>query len=92
MSFIDIKNLVFEYFRRDEEGNVDEMIEAISDVSLEVERGDFVVVLGKNGSGKSTLAKQINALLTPSEGQVIVDGMDTEDEELRLNIRKTAGP
>ena len=91
MGFIDIKNLVFEYFRRDEEGNVDEMVEALSDVSLDVEQGEFVAILGRNGSGKSTLAKQINALLTPSDGQVIVDGMNTEDEELRLNIRRTAG-
>ena len=91
MAFIDIKNLVFEYFRRDEEGNVDEMVEALSDISLDVEQGDFVAIVGENGSGKSTLAKQINALLTPSEGEVIVDGMDTEDEELRLSIRKTAG-
>ena len=90
MSFIDIRNLVFEYFRRDEDGNVDEMVEALSDVSLEIEQGDFIAILGRNGSGKSTLAKQINALLTPSEGEVFVDGMDTEDEELRLDIRKTA--
>lgn len=91
MSFIDIRNLVFEYFRRDEDGNVDEMVEALSDVSLEIEQGDFIAILGRNGSGKSTLAKQINALLTPSEGEVFVDGMDTEDEELRLDIRKTVG-
>ena len=91
MSFIDIKNLVFEYFRRDEEGNVEEMVEALSDISMEIERGDFIAVIGENGSGKSTLAKQINALLTPSEGEVIVDGMDTGEEELRLSIRKTAG-
>lgn len=91
MGFIDIKNLIFEYFRRDEEGNVEEMVEALSDISLDVEQGEFVAILGRNGSGKSTLAKQINALLTPSEGQVIVDGMDTENEELRLDIRRTAG-
>lgn len=91
MSLIDIRNLVFEYFRRDDEGNVEEMVEALSDVSMEIEQGDFVAVLGRNGSGKSTLAKQINALLTPSEGTVIVDGMDTEDEALKLDIRKTAG-
>ena len=91
MGFIDIKNLVFEYFRRDEEGNVEEMVEALSDISLDVEQGEFVAILGRNGSGKSTLAKHINALLTPSEGEVIVDGMDTTDEQLRLNIRKTAG-
>ena len=91
MKLIDIKKLTFEYFRRDEEGNVEEMVEALSDVSLEVEQGDFVAILGRNGSGKSTLAKQINALLLPSEGEVIVDGMDTENEEMRLDIRKSAG-
>ena len=88
MGFIDIKNLVFEYFRRDDEGNVDEMVEALSDVSMDVEEGEFIAIVGENGSGKSTLARHINALLTPSEGEVIVDGMDTADEELRLNIRK----
>ena len=91
MSFIDIKNVIFEYFRRDEDGDVEEMVEALSDVSISVEQGEFVAILGENGSGKSTLAKHINALITPVEGEVIVDGMDTEDEELRLNIRKTAG-
>lgn len=91
MGFIEIKNLVFEYFRRDDEGNVEEMVEAISDISFDVEQGDFIAIVGKNGSGKSTLAKQINALLTPSEGTVIVDGIDTKDEELRLAVRKTAG-
>lgn len=91
MKFLDIKNLTFEYFRRDAEGNVDEMIEALQDVSLNVKTGEFIAILGENGSGKSTLAKHINALLLPGEGQVIVDGMDTEDEEVRLQIRRTAG-
>lgn len=91
MKLIDIKNLTFEYFRRDDEGNVAELIQALDGVSLDVEQGEFIAVLGRNGSGKSTLAKHLNALLLPGEGQVIVDGMDTEDEEVRLQIRQTAG-
>lgn len=88
---IDIKNVTFEYFRRDAEGNVEEMVEALKDVSVEVEEGQFIAILGRNGSGKSTLAKHINALLFPSEGEVIVDGMSTEEENNRLLIRQTAG-
>lgn len=91
MKLIDIKNLTFEYFRRDDEGNVAELIQALDGVSLDVEQGEFIAILGRNGSGKSTLAKHLNALLLPGEGQVIVDGMDTEDEEVRLQIRQTAG-
>ena len=91
MKLINIKNLSFEYFRRDAEGNVEEMVEALRDVSLDVEPGEFITILGRNGSGKSTLAKHINALLLPGEGEVIVDGMDTLDEEVRLRIRQTAG-
>lgn len=91
MKLIDIKNLTFEYFRRDDEGNIEEMVEALQDVSLDVKPGEFIAILGRNGSGKSTLAKHINALLLPGEGKVIVDGMDTTDEEVRLHIRQTAG-
>lgn len=91
MKLIDIKNLTYEYFRRDAEGNVEEVVEALSDVSLKVEQGEFVAILGKNGSGKSTLAKHLNALLMPGEGQVIVDGMDTTDHEVWLDIRQVAG-
>lgn len=91
MNLIDIKNLTFEYFRRDEEGNVEEMVEALQDVSFRVKPGEFIAILGRNGSGKSTLAKHLNALLLPGEGAVIVDGMDTTDEELWLQIRQTAG-
>lgn len=91
MKLIDIKKLTFEYFKRDEEGNLEEMIEALKDVDLSVEQGQFIAIVGKNGSGKSTLAKHMNALLLPGEGEVIVDGMDTTDSELRLEIRKTAG-
>lgn len=91
MKLIDIKNLTFEYFRRDNEGNVEEIIEALKNVSLDVKQGEFVAILGQNGSGKSTLARHINALLFPGEGEVIVDGMDTADEQLRLHIRRTVG-
>lgn len=91
MKLIDIKNLTFEYFRRDSEGNLEEMIEALKDVSIDVQPGEFVAIVGRNGSGKSTLAKHINALLVPSEGEIIVDGLDTAEEERHLSIRKTAG-
>lgn len=91
MKLIDIKNLTFEYFRRDAEGNLEEMIEALRDVSIDVNQGEFVAIVGRNGSGKSTLAKHINALLLPSEGEIVVDGLDTAEEELRLSIRKSAG-
>lgn len=91
MKLINIKNLTFEYFRRDDEGNIEEMVKALQDVSLDVKPGEFIAILGRNGSGKSTLAKHINALLLPGEGEVIVDGMDTCDEEVRLQIRQTAG-
>ena len=64
---------------------------ALDGVSLEIERGSFVVVLGHNGSGKSTLAKTLNAVLLPSGGTVYVDGMDTKDESLLLEIRRRIG-
>lgn len=91
MKLIDIKNLTFEYFRRDAEGNLEEQVDALKDISLNVKQGEFIAIVGRNGSGKSTLAKHINALLLPGEGEVIVDGLDTTDEEVRLSIRKTAG-
>ena len=85
------KNLVFEYIRRDEEGNVEGITRAVDDVNLDIKPGQFIAILGHNGSGKSTLAKHFNALLYPTEGQVFVDGMDTEDDSNLWNIRKEAG-
>ena len=64
---------------------------ALEDVSLSIEKGSFVVVLGHNGSGKSTLAKHMNAVLLPSGGTVYVEGMDTKDEALLLEIRRRVG-
>ncbi|MBR4669176.1 MAG: energy-coupling factor transporter ATPase [Butyrivibrio sp.] len=84
-------NLVFEYIRRDEEGNVEGITRAVDNVDLDVKPGQFIAILGHNGSGKSTLAKHFNALLYPTEGKVIVDGMDTSDGEYLWNIRQEAG-
>ena len=91
MGIIKIKDLVFEYIRRDEEGNVEGITKAVDDVNLDIKQGDFVAILGHNGSGKSTLAKHMNAILYPSEGTVWVDGKDTMNEENVWDIRQTAG-
>ena len=91
MAFINIKNLEYEYFRRDEEGNIKSINKAVDGVSLDVERGDFIAVLGHNGSGKSTLAKHINAILYPSAGKVEVDGLDTSNYDNTWKIRENAG-
>jgi energy-coupling factor transport system ATP-binding protein len=91
MGIIKVKDLIYEYIRRDEEGNVDGITTAVDDVSLAIKQGDFVAILGHNGSGKSTLAKHLNAILYPTEGTVWVDGKDTKDEEYLWDIRQTAG-
>ena len=88
---LETKNLTFEYIRRDEEGNVEGITTAVDDVTLNVNRGEFIAILGHNGSGKSTLAKHFNALLYPTEGTVIVDGMDTKDGAHLWDIRREAG-
>lgn len=91
MGIIKAKQLVHEYIRRDEEGNVESIQTALDHVDLDVKPGEFIAVLGHNGSGKSTLAKHINALLMPSEGALWVDGLDVSKEEHILEIRQTAG-
>ena len=91
MGIIKTEKLVFEYIRRDEEGNVEGITRAVDEVDLDVKQGDFVAILGHNGSGKSTLAKHINAILYPTEGTVWVDGMDTQDDKQLWNIRQEAG-
>jgi ABC-type cobalt transport system, ATPase component len=91
MDMVKVDQLSFEYIRRDEDGNVESVNKAIDQVSLSVEKGDFVAILGANGSGKSTLAKHINALLYPTEGSVWVNGLLTNEEENIWEIRHTAG-
>ena len=91
MGIIEAKDLVHEYYRRDEEGNVESIETAVNHVNLTVEPGQFISILGHNGSGKSTLAKHINALLLPTEGSLWVDGKDTAVHANELPIRKTAG-
>ena len=91
MSIIKTKHLSYHYIRHDEEGNVEGEVPAVKDVNLSVEPGEFIAILGHNGSGKSTLAKHFNALLLPSEGCIVVDGMDTADENQTWDVRSTAG-
>lgn len=91
MEIVKAKDVVFEYIRRDEEGNVEGITTAVDHVSMDIEQGDFIAILGHNGSGKSTLAKHINAILYPTEGTVWVDGIDTTEEDRLWDIRQTAG-
>ena len=91
MSIIKARDLQYEYIRRDEEGNVEDIHVALNHVDLDVQQGQFIAILGHNGSGKSTFAKHINALLKPSGGTMVVDGKDSSNEELIFDIRQSAG-
>ena len=91
MNFIEARKLVHEYFRRDEEGNVEGITTALDQVDLGIKPGEFVAVLGHNGSGKSTLAKHLNVLLLASGGTLWVDGKDTLDENYLWDIRQNTG-
>ena len=88
---VNFDKVTFEYIRRDEEGNVESINKALDGIDLDVKKGDFIAILGANGSGKSTLARHINALLTPTEGTVYIEEMDTKDEDNLLNIRQKTG-
>ena len=89
-SFINIDNVTFSYTSEDDNGNV-EKNEVLHGVSLGIQKGEFVAVLGHNGSGKSTLAKLLNAINLPESGKVTVAGMDTADEDKLFDIRSTVG-
>ena len=91
MGIIKTKNVVFDYIRRNEEGDVEGITTAVKDVSMDIQEGDFIAILGHNGSGKSTLAKHFNAILYPTEGTVWVDGKDTADDSKLWDIRQEAG-
>jgi len=91
MDMIQTEKLVFEYEKRDEEGNVIGKSRAIDEVDIGVEEGQFIAVLGHNGSGKSTFAKHINAILVPTEGTIWVDGKDTRDPDKLWDVRQSAG-
>ncbi len=91
MEMIHSENLIYEYDKRDEEGNIVGTNRAIDGVDIDVPQGSFVAVLGHNGSGKSTLAKHMNAILVPSGGTMWVDGRDTKDPAELWNVRQTAG-
>ena len=90
-SIINIKKLIHDYQKYDEDGKVESTYRAVDEVSLDVQPGQFIAILGHNGSGKSTLAKHLNAILLPTEGTVYIDGKDTRDEEKIKEIRQTAG-
>ncbi len=88
MSIIEFKNVTFRY-ESDDEGVV--LAPAVKDFSLTINEGDFMAVLGHNGSGKSTLAKLANGLLVPEKGEILVDGMDTKNEDYDIKIKQTVG-
>ena len=91
MDMVKTDKLVFEYEKRDEEGNVIGMHRAVDEVDLDVKEGQFIAILGHNGSGKSTLAQHINAILVPTGGTMWVDGKDTKKPEELWNVRQSAG-
>ena len=91
MNIIRALKVNYDYVLRNEDDQIESVSRALCDFSAEIEKGSFVCVLGHNGSGKSTLARLINGLHLPTEGTVLVDGMDTSDDDSLLQIRKTAG-
>jgi len=91
MGIIKSKDLEFEYINHSEDGEIESVNKAIAGVNIDIEKGDFIVILGHNGSGKSTLAKQMNAILQPTRGSLWVNGINTKDEENLLSIRRMAG-
>ena len=88
---IHAEQLIYEYDKRDDEGNVIGFERAIDGIDIDILQGSFVAILGHNGSGKSTLAKHMNAILVPTGGTMWVDGRDTKDPAQLWDVRQTAG-
>lgn len=91
MNIIKGNKVTFDYKIYDEQGEVEDSYRALNEVDIEVEKGEFIAILGHNGSGKSTMAKHINALLKPTEGTLLVKGLDSKEDENVWDIRQTAG-
>lgn len=91
MEMVQARELIYEYEKRDDEGNVIGMNRAVDGIDLDISPGQFVAVLGHNGSGKSTLAKHMNAILVPSGGTMWVNGRDTKDPRELMAVRQSAG-
>ena len=88
---IKIRDLYHEFFKRNENGDIVEHIQAVNGITIDIQQGEFVAILGHNGSGKSTLAKHLNGILQPTKGTVYVNDLDIRDENHLLSIRKQAG-
>ena len=86
--FIEVKNVYFKYDEAEDEGGENY---ALRGINLTVKKGEFVAVVGHNGSGKSTLAKHFNGIYLPTTGDVLIDGMNTKDDDHLLDIRKKVG-
>ncbi|GML12801.1 energy-coupling factor transporter ATPase [Clostridioides difficile] len=84
-NIVKVNNISFEYITDEAK------LKAIDNLSLDVKKGEFVAIIGHNGSGKSTLSKNLNAILMPTEGNILIDGMNTKEEERLWDIRQTAG-
>ena len=91
MAFIEIRNLIVEFTHISEDGTETAGKRALKGVSLDMDKGSFIAVIGMNGSGKSTLAKCLNGLITPTSGDVLVDGMNTKDDSCLYDIRRRVG-
>ena len=91
MGIIRAVNLIFDYIRHDEENDKEEINHALRGVSLDIEEGSFLAILGHNGCGKSAFAKLMNGILLPADGTVYIADMKTNDEEHLWDVRKTAG-